>query len=345
MNKKQCSPFAYGLVVTSMIFGLSGCTNPEIVKMEERISCLETENAELRAKLGIVLARQNQTDNCSKAVSPEIFSQAFLLPAQARGQASSTLQAPLVGQQASAQPQAKAPSAVNNQTSAMETGDQAAGCQSATEQTFADLQDAPNQELIEQLTKAGVFKSMGPNFKPYQSITRGEYVAWLFNANNALQPPAKQIHFAPQLPQQFKDVSSAHPYYKYVQALSNAGFSVGYQDGTFRPDKPITREELVAIKVGVDLGKSSEPQKGQMGFVWKFSDAADVDERYSGYIHDDYYISGPNGSNIKRAFGKIGAFKPRQAVLRCEAAATLWQFGHGDWARTALAAAENRGIN
>ena len=76
-----------------------------------------------------------------------------------------------------------------------------------------------------------------------------------------------------------------------------------------------------------------------MAFVWKFSDAKDVDERYSGYIHDDYYISGTNGGNIKRAFGKLGAFKPRQAVLRCEAAGTLWQFGHGDWARTAATAA------
>ena len=71
---------------------------------------------------------------------------------------------------------------------------------------------------------------------------------------------------APQLSQQFKDLPAGHACYKYAQALANAGFSVGYVDGTFRPDKPITREEMIAMKVGVDMGKSSEPQKGANGF-------------------------------------------------------------------------------
>ncbi|MCA9788268.1 MAG: S-layer homology domain-containing protein, partial [Cyanobacteria bacterium HKST-UBA05] len=115
--------------------------------------------------------------------------------------------------------------------------------------------------------------------------------------------------------------------YKYVQALSNAGYSVGYEDGTFRPNAALTREEMIGIKVGLDKGKRVQPDRSMMNYVWKFSDGDKVDERFTGYIYQDNYGGGKKGNNIQRAFGKIGTFKPTQPVLRSEAAATLWQVG------------------
>lgn len=112
-----------------------------------------------------------------------------------------------------------------------------------------------------------------------------------------------------------------------MQALANAGYSVGYEDNTFKSQKPITREEMIGIKVGVDCGKAIEPYRSQMQFIWKFADGKQIDERYTGYIQRDFYEHGPLGGNIQRAFGKIGAFKPKQAATRAEAAATLWQAG------------------
>lgn len=195
---------------------------------------------------------------------------------------------------------------------------------------FIDLEEVPNKDMIDDLTKLGLFDGMSDKFEPYKPISRGEYVIWLFKANNLLQNKDKQVRLAPQLEPQFKDLQSSDPSYKYAQALANAGYSVGYDDGTFKPNQAITREEMLGMKVGVDEGKNIAPYKGQMGFVWKFSDSQQVDDRFSGYIHNDYYISGPNGNNIQRAFGKIGTFKPKQAVSRQEAAGTLWQVGtHG----------------
>jgi outer membrane murein-binding lipoprotein Lpp len=195
---------------------------------------------------------------------------------------------------------------------------------------FIDLEEVPNKDMIDDLTKLGLFDGMPEKFEPYKPISRGEYVIWLFKANNLLQNKDKQVRLAPQLEPQFKDLQSSDPSYKYAQALANAGYSVGYDDGSFKPNQAITREEMIGMKVGVDEGKNIAPYKGQMAFVWKFSDAQQVDNRFSGYIHNDYYISGPNGNNIQRAFGKIGTFKPKQAVSRQEAAGTLWQVGtHG----------------
>ncbi len=200
---------------------------------------------------------------------------------------------------------------------------------------FSDIADIPNKEMIDDLSRLHVFDDLAAAassdtkalFKPLQSVTRGEYVTWLYRAHNAIKTPDKQLRFAPQVTQQFSDTPPSHPAYKYIQAIANAGYSIGYKDGTFRPDKPLTREEMMGIKVGLDVGKDIPPYRSQMEAVWKYSDGKSVDERFTGFIEQDYYVSGPLGSNTQRAFGKIGTFKPKQAVLRYEAAGTLWQQG------------------
>ncbi len=192
---------------------------------------------------------------------------------------------------------------------------------------FTDLANVPTAKMIEELSQLKVFDGEGSTFRPNETITRAEYCHWLFNAYNALMPDEKHIRFNSAAPQIFKDCAPGHKLYPYVQALASAGFSIGYDDGTFRPDQPLTREEMLGIKLGVDVGKTLDPWRSQMEATWKFSDGKDVAERFTGYVHQDFYVSGPHGGNIQRAFGKIGAFHPKQSVLRNEAAATLWQIG------------------
>lgn len=206
--------------------------------------------------------------------------------------------------------------------------------ESSSTVTFSDISDIPNKEMIEDLSKLHVFDDLAPSgtetkalFKPFQAVTRGEYVTWLYRAYNAIKTPDKQLRLAPQATQQFIDTAPSHPAYKYIQAISNAGYSIGYKDGTFKPNKPLTREEMMGIKIGLDVGKDIPPYRSQMEAVWKYSDGKSVDERFTGFIEQDNYVSGPFGSNTQRAFGKIGTFKPKQAVLRYEAAGTLWQQG------------------
>ncbi|MBX9951542.1 MAG: S-layer homology domain-containing protein [Candidatus Obscuribacterales bacterium] len=208
----------------------------------------------------------------------------------------------------------------------------------STQCTFVDLKDAPAASMINELKQLGVFAGEGNSFKPNQAITRAEYCHWLFNAYNALMPEEKQIRLNSSASQFFSDCAADHPLYPYVQALAAAGYSIGYEDKTFHPDQPLTREEMLGIKLGVDVGKTLDPWRSQMEAVWKFSDGKEVAERFTGYVHQDYYVSGPHGSNIQRAFGKIGALHPKQSVLRGEAAATLWQFGQFGFTQNTTAA-------
>lgn len=45
----------------------------------------------------------------------------------------------------------------------------------------------------------------------------------------------------------FKDVSASKPFASAVGFVSNAGLMVGYGDGTFRPDSPVTRAEMATV--------------------------------------------------------------------------------------------------
>jgi hypothetical protein len=177
-----------------------------------------------------------------------------------------------------------------------------AGMQLALHPVFVDLDDVSQEPLIEDLAKLGVFDGLGNQFKPYEKISRGDYIIWLYKAYNAIQPPSKRLQMAADFDPGFKDLNAGHPCYKYVQALANAGYSVGYDDGTFRADQPLTREEMIGIKVGTDCGKDIPPYRSQMEFVWKFSDNKQIQEKFTGYIHQDYYTAGPYLIFIVRCF-------------------------------------------
>lgn len=45
----------------------------------------------------------------------------------------------------------------------------------------------------------------------------------------------------------FKDINKNHWYYGYVAALANAGYLSGFEDGTFRPNSPMTRAQTSKI--------------------------------------------------------------------------------------------------
>lgn len=186
---------------------------------------------------------------------------------------------------------------------------------------FTDIAELPNKEIISTLQQLQVFDGTNGKFRPYDSITRGEYVIWMFKANNALRRETEHLRPAPNFNPDFSDIDASHPAYRYVQAFANAGYAVGYDDNTFKPDQPITREEMIALKVGLDTRKDHEPIRNR---DWlKFSDADQIDERYTGFIWDDRIRK--NGA---RAFGTVRNFKPKQAVMRHEAAATLARVEH-----------------
>jgi len=52
---------------------------------------------------------------------------------------------------------------------------------------------------------------------------------------------------AQENPQTFSDVPPGHPVYQAVEYLSSQGIVSGYDDGTFKPDKPVNRAESLKL--------------------------------------------------------------------------------------------------
>ena len=76
-------------------------------------------------------------------------------------------------------------------------------------------------------------------FKPNRKITRAEAAAIFFNL----------LKLKPEYPlnSTFRDVNMNHWAYGVIEAVAKKGIIKGYPDGTFRPDRAITRAEFVTI--------------------------------------------------------------------------------------------------
>ncbi|MFP4016899.1 MAG: S-layer homology domain-containing protein, partial [Halanaerobiales bacterium] len=75
-------------------------------------------------------------------------------------------------------------------------------------------------------------------FRPDQAITRGEFAVAL----------AKQLNLVPDNNSHFKDING-YPNYPMINSLVNKDIVSGYPDNTFRPDKALTRAEMIAIMI------------------------------------------------------------------------------------------------
>lgn len=58
---------------------------------------------------------------------------------------------------------------------------------------------------------------------------------------------------------QFSDVPTSHPFHEEIGAIADAGISTGYGDGTFRPDRDVSRGAMAAFleRSGGRVGETS----------------------------------------------------------------------------------------
>jgi len=225
---------------------------------------------------------------------------------------------------------------------------------SATPATYSDLDQAPPeiQPYIVDLAKLGALPLRSPSsssstsgsatsdnsaFKPNQAITRREYARWLVTANNQIyaNQTSRQVRLGTATDRPaFSDISSSDQDFGVIQGLANAGLITSALSGdgspvNFRPDAPLTREEMILWKVPVDIRRSlPNANLEALQQTWGFQDAAKIDPKAQRAVIADYQ----NGdlANIRRAFGYTTLFQPKKTVTRAEAAAALWFFGSQD---------------
>jgi VCBS repeat-containing protein len=77
-------------------------------------------------------------------------------------------------------------------------------------------------------------------FKPSQKLTRGELAAIIARLLNGGSTTLKAY---------YKDVPSTQWASGYIRIVTDSGIFKGFADGTFRPNQPVTREELATVMV------------------------------------------------------------------------------------------------
>ncbi len=212
-----------------------------------------------------------------------------------------------------------------------------------TPQQFSDLSQAPKglQPYLEDLAQLGVLTSSGSSqtqsttdFQPNQPVSRAEFARWLVEANNRIyrDQPGRQIRLGSETSQPtFQDVRGTDPAFPFVQGLAEAGFIPSSLAGTanaasFRPNAPLTREDLLLWKVPVDLRRILPTSTVEaVRQTWGFQDANRIAATALRAVSADHQ----NGdlANIRRVLGSTLLFQPKKPVTRAEAAAALWYIG------------------
>ena len=108
----------------------------------------------------------------------------------------------------------------------------------------------------------GLLKSYSGTFAPDKAITRAEFAELVYNTGLA-KDTGKEVKFT--------DVTEAHPRYAAIKAAASAGLITGYADGTFLPDRTITRAQVVTV-INRARGRDMTPETITGGFPLIFLD-------------------------------------------------------------------------
>lgn len=92
---------------------------------------------------------------------------------------------------------------------------------------------------VSTLTKAGIIEGDEAGFRPDDPITRAEFVAIAARFDDVTKMKNTKTSFS--------DVLETHWAVKYIAYAEESGWVNGYEDGTFKPDQPITRAEAMKI--------------------------------------------------------------------------------------------------
>lgn len=137
----------------------------------------------------------------------------------------------------------------------------------------------------------------GALFKPDSVMTRAEVSQMLYNLL-AAKPAVSES--------QFSDVKLSAWYGTAVNALAKSGVISGYKDGTFLPNKTITRAEFVTA-----LTRCFTLNSGSISF-------SDVPETHWAYS----YIAAATNAGWINGVGD-GSFQPDRGIKRCEAVTVM----------------------
>lgn len=128
---------------------------------------------------------------------------------------------------------------------------------------------------VETLYKIGIVDGTNEHrFEPDAPVTRAEF-AVMAARFAGLDYKGGNI---------FEDVPAGHWAYSYINAAAGAGWAEGYPDGTFRPDEPISRAEVVRLVNGMINRSVTLDKLKELGVKCPYNDLAEKHWGYCGLM-------------------------------------------------------------
>lgn len=130
-----------------------------------------------------------------------------------------------------------------------------------------EVKDEHLAKAIEVLKKAGVitgYSADSDDFKVEKNVKRSEFATMIVKAMG-LDASAKALA---TIPTGFKDVPTNHWANGYIAVAKQQGFVNGYTDGTFRPDRQISYQDM-ATMLTIALGQAEVGTVYPAGYVVK----------------------------------------------------------------------------
>lgn len=177
--------------------------------------------------------------------------------------------------------------------------------------TFGDLASVPwAQQAINAMAARDVIQGAAEDsFAPAASIKRGDFVALLVRALE-LKGSVEGTAAA------FSDVLPTDYSYRELAVAKELGIAAGYEDGAFRPDSMISRQDMIALAARALVAAGKPASAG--GRLDAYSDAADI----AGYAADSAAILAGSGIINGKDGGKLAPMDP---LTRAEAAVILYR--------------------
>ncbi|NJN02353.1 MAG: S-layer homology domain-containing protein [Leptolyngbyaceae cyanobacterium SL_1_1] len=175
--------------------------------------------------------------------------------------------------------------------------------------TLPDVRGHWAQAFIQPLVERQIIKGfLDGTFRPNEPVTRVQFAALVRQAF-----PGAGV----RAPIQFSDISSDYWGYQAIQQATALGFLSGYPDGTFRPNQPISRVEvLLALGSGLNL---NSPNNANAVLIQRYADAGAVPDyarsRVAAVTEEQIVVNYPD----------VGLLRPGQLATRAEVAAFIYQ--------------------
>ena len=174
------------------------------------------------------------------------------------------------------------------------------------ESTYADVaDDAWYAESVADVTNSGLFNGISEEeFAPEESMTRAMFVTVLGRLDGVAVKDACVTGF--------EDTPGDQYYSSYVAWANMNNIVNGYEDGTFRPDETVTREEAMQIIFNYCEYKGVGPE-GAWAVLVDYADAAEISE----YANDAAMWNVIHGYLLEDENGNIN---PDKTATRAEIA-------------------------